>query len=253
LLKQYFIVGGMPEVVARFAQDQDIVGAREIQKSIVDAYVLDFAKHADPSDVIKIMAIWESIPNQLAKENKKFIFSAISKSSRAREYEASLQWLIDAGLIYKSFNVETPKIPIDSYADKNVFKIYLNDVGLLGCMSRLPVNVMLNKQQLFTEFKGALSENFVAQELMAGNFDKLYYWTSAGNAELDFVLPFDLDILPLEVKAGISAHKKSLLVYAQKYQPKLLYRATLMNLKCDGNVCNYPLYLINRFPFLSSL
>lgn len=249
LLKQYFIVGGMPEVVARYVREKDFNQVRKVQKAIMDAYVLDFAKHADAKDVMKLMAIWESIPSQLAKENKKFIFSAIRKSARAREYEASIQWLSDAGLIYKAYNIATPKIPIDNYANKDIYKIYMLDVGLLGYISRLPVNIVLKQHQLFVEFKGALTENFVMQELMASHrFDKLYYWSSEGIAEVDFVMPYELDIYPLEVKAGIATRKKSLLIYQEKYQPKVISRATLMNLKKDGMVCNYPLYLVSLFP-----
>jgi hypothetical protein len=252
LLKEYFIVGGMPEAVAMYVAEKDFAKVRKIQNAILDAYVLDFAKHALSSEVMKIMAIWESIPNQLAKENKKFIFSAIRESARAREYESSIQWLVDAGLIYKSFNVTAPKIPLDSYANKNTYKIYMLDVGLLGSMSRLPVKIMLQQQELFAEFKGALTENFVAQELMANNFGKIYYWTSGGIAEVDFVLQHELEIYALEVKASMSAHKKSLLVYDEKYHPQTLSRATLMNLKKDGKICNYPLYLVSLFPKLSS-
>lgn len=248
LLKQFFVIGGMPEVVARFIDTKDYGQVRKVQQAIVDAYVLDFAKHAHPNDVTKIMAIWESIPNQLAKENKKFIFSAINKSARARDYESAIQWLVDAGLIYKAFNVSVPKIPLDSYADKNIFKIYMLDVGLLGFMSRLPVKAILDGHKLFTEFKGALTENFAAQELIVNKFDKLYYWTSSGTAEVDFLLSYELHIYPLEVKAGISTHKKSLLSFAEKYQNNILSRATLMNLKANGDIYNYPLYLIALFP-----
>lgn len=248
LLKQYFIVGGMPEVVARFIAERDFGSVRKVQQAILDAYVLDFAKHATASEVMKIMTVWESISSQLAKENKKFIFSAINKSVRAREYASAIQWLCDAGLIYKSFNVAVPKLPLDSYADKNAFKIYFLDVGLLGNMSRLPIKAMLEPHQLFAEFKGALTENFVAQELLTHHFNALYYWTSEGIAEIDFILADELDVYPLEVKAGTSAHKKSLLSYNEKYHPKLLLRATLMNLKQDGIVSNYPLYLTERIP-----
>jgi uncharacterized protein len=248
LLEQYFIIGGMPEAVETFAREKNFDRVRKIQQAILDAYALDFAKYAPPTDVIKITKIWESIPNQLAKENKKFIFSAINSSARAREYEDAIQWLADAGLIYKAYNISAPKVPIDSYADKSAFKIYLMDVGLLGHMSRLPIKVMLEPNQLFLEFKGALTENFVAQELMASHFDKLYYWTSQSSAEIDFILPHELKIYPLEVKAGSSTHKKSLLSYGAKYQPEVLSRATLMNLKKDGMVCNYPLYLVKLFP-----
>ncbi len=251
LLKQYFVVGGMPEAVKMFAKENDYERVRKVQQSILDAYALDFSKHAPPADVMKITAVWESIPNQLAKENKKFIFSAIKKSARAREYENSIQWLVDAGLIYKSFNISAPKIPIDSYADKSIYKIYMLDVGLLGHMSRLPVKALLQQHQLFTEFKGALTENFVAQELMVGENDKIYYWTSGAAAEVDFVMPYELDIYPLEIKAGTSVRKKSLLVYGEKYNPEVLSRATLLNLKKDGNICNYPLYLVSLFPRLA--
>jgi len=251
LLKQYFIVGGMPEAVKMFVAEKNFDQVRKVQQSIVDAYVLDFAKHASPSDVMKITTIWESIPNQLAKENKKFIFSQIKKSARAREYESAIQWLVDAGLIYKSFNISTPKIPIDSYADKNIYKIYMLDVGLLSYLSRLPSNVFVQPEQLFMEFKGSLTENFVAQELMSGVFDKLYYWTSSGEAEVDFVMPYHLKVYPLEVKAGVSSHKKSLLVYMKKYNPDIVSRTSLMNLKRDVDICNYPLYLMALFPKLA--
>jgi uncharacterized protein len=249
LLKQYFVVGGMPEAVAIYVKEKDFVKVRKVQRAIVDAYVLDFAKHAAKVDVMKIMAIWEAVAGQLAKENKKFIFAAISKSARAREYEASIQWLVDAGLIYKSYNISTPKIPLENYANKNIYKIYMLDIGLLGYMSCLPVNIMLQQQQLFLEFKGALTENFVVQELMAnGRVTKTYYWSSAGLAEVDFVIPYELDIYPLEVKAGTSSRKKSLLVYNEKYHPKNISRATLMNLRRDGEIYNYPLYLVGLFP-----
>ena len=253
LLEQYFIVGGMPEAVEMFVREKNFDNVRKIQRSILDAYALDFAKHASPYEVMKIMAIWESIPNQLAKENKKFIFSAIKKSARAREYEGSIQWLTDAGLIYKTFNVSVPKIPIDSYADRNAYKIYMLDIGLLGCLSRLPIKIMMRQHQLFVEFKGALTENFVAQELMANRFDKIYYWTSRGTAEVDFVLQYELDVYPLEVKSGISARKKSLMVYEEKYNPKILSRTTLMNFRKDGRLCNYPLYIVSLFPLESQL
>lgn len=244
LLKQYFIVGGMPEVVARFVAERNFAEARKVQQSILDTYALDFAKHAAPHDIMKIMAIWENIPAQLAKENKKFVFSAINKSARSREYERAIQWLVDAGLIYKVCHITAPKIPLAAYTETNIFKIYLLDIGLLGYMSNLPIKAFLEPQQLFTEFKGALTENFVAQELLANNFDKLYYWSSQSSAEIDFILSHESEIYPLEVKAGASAHKKSLLSYAAKYQAKTLLRATLMNLEKNGMVCNYPLYLV---------
>lgn len=253
LLKYYFVVGGMPEAVDTYIKTEDIFQVRTIQKEILDAYTLDFAKHAPKEDVIKIMAVWESIPNQLAKENKKFIFSAIRQSARAREYETSIHWLKNAGLILKSNYISTPKLPLNSYSDKQAFKIFLLDVGLLGTMSKLDPRIVLEGDQLFEEFKGSLTENFVASELHDKHFDELYYWTSEGIAEVDFVVSTEQQIFPLEVKAGFSKKKKSLLVYGEKFSkednaPTVLSRASLRNFAHDGNIINYPLYAISLFP-----
>ena len=250
-LKQYFFVGGMPEAVAEFHANNNLNSVREIHQEILNAYLLDFAKHAPPNQVMKITAIWELIPGQLAKENKKFIFSALSKSARAREYETALQWLADAGLIYKSYNISTPKLPLERYADKNIFKVFLLDVGLLSALCRTPAQIILDDEKLFSEFYGAFTENFVAQELASHQHKSLYYWTSEGIAEVDFIIDHELQIYPLEVKKNFSKKKKSLIVYGQKYQTKFLARASLRNLKCDGNIQNYPLYMVCRFPELS--
>lgn len=249
ILRLYLFIGGMPEAVKHYAQHENLLEIRAIQKEILTAYLLDFSKHAPTTEIMKITNIWQLIPGQLAKENKKFIFSAISKSARAREYENAIQWLNDAGLIHKSYRIETPRLPPESYADKNIFKIFLLDIGLLGAMCQLPVKILLQGDELFTEFKGALTENLVAQSLKAKYSNELYYWSSEGTAEVDFLVPVDMQILPLEVKANVSRKKKSLQVYEQKYQPKVLTRASLMNLKQDGKICNYPLYLMDRFPF----
>lgn len=175
LLKYYFVIGGMPEAVAAYLKTENLDHVREVQKEILDAYVLDFAKHAPKDEVMKIIAVWESVPNQLAKENKKFIFSAIRKSARAREFETSIQWLKSAGLILKANHISTPKLPLDAYSDKQAFKIFLLDVGLLGAMSKLDPRIILEQNQLFEEFKGSLTENFVALELHDKHFDGLYY------------------------------------------------------------------------------
>lgn len=251
LLKLYFFVGGMPEAVKEYVNTQNYQKIREIQQSILDTYALDFAKHAPPTQVMKITTLWELIPSQLAKENKKFIFSAIRKSARAREYETAIQWLVDAGLIYKSYQINTPKIPLDGYADKSIFKVFLLDVGLLGAMSQLPIEIMIEGGRLFQEFKGALTENYVAQELINHAGKTLYYWVSEGRAEVDFVTQADLEIYPLEVKSGKSHHKKSLLVYDEKYAPVFLNRASLLNFAQDGKIINYPLYAVGHFPALT--
>lgn len=248
LLKLYFFIGGMPEAVAEYAKTERLNVVREIQQEIINAYEKDFAKHAPPHEIMKITTVWKQIHRQLAKENKKFIFAAIRKSARGRDYEEAIQWLSDAGLIHKSYLVESPKFPLSAYANNHIFKIFLADVGLLGAQSNLSPQTIIDGDLLFTEFKGALTENYVAQELIAAKHKEPYYWTSEGIAEVDFLIEDDHEIYPLEVKAGASPQKKSLLVYNQKYTPSKLIRATTMNLKHDGNIYNYPLYLISRFP-----
>ncbi len=246
LLKLYLFVGGMPEVVAEYAKHANLDMVREIQLEILSAYEKDFAKHAPPHEIMKITTVWKQVHRQLAKENKKFIFSAIRQSARGRDYEDAIEWLIGAGLIHKSFWAETPKFPLSAYADSQTFKIFLVDVGLLGAQSHLSSHAVIEGNLLFTEFKGALTENFIAQELVATQNHGLYYWASAGEAEIDFLLETDHQICPLEVKAGENSKKKSLLVYNEKYSPSTLNRATLMNLKQGGNIYNYPLYMISR-------
>ena len=248
LLKLYFYIGGMPEAVAEYVKTQKLSIIREIQLEILNAYEKDFSKHAPPHEIMKITTVWKQIHRQLAKENKKFIFAAIRKSARGRDYEEAIQWLSDAGLIHKSYLVETPKFPLSAYADNNVFKIYLEDVGLLGAQSNLSPQTIIDGDLLFTEFKGALTENYVIQELIATKHKEPYYWTSEGIAEIDFLIEEEHEIYPIEVKAGTSQKKKSLLVYDKKYGPSKLIRASAMNLKQDGNIYNYPLYLISRFP-----
>lgn len=253
LLKYYFIIGGMPEVVSTYLKTEDIEQVRAVQKEILDAYVLDFAKHAPKNEVMKILSVWEAIPNQLAKENKKFIFSAIRKSARGKEFETSIQWLKNAGLIIKANHISTPRLPLDAYSDKQAFKIFLLDVGLLGAMSKLDPRVILEGDLLFQEFKGALTENFVALELHGMHFDALYYWTSEGIAEVDFIISKEQQVFPLEVKAGFSKKKKSLLVYNEKFSkeestPITLSRTSLRNFSCDRKIIDYPLYAISLFP-----
>jgi uncharacterized protein len=243
--KEYLFVGGMPEAVYEFLQTKNLSKVREIQDSILRAYSLDFAKHAPKDQVMKINQIWGSIPQQLAKENKKFLYSALRPGARAKEFEVALQWLIEAGLIHKVSQISCPKIPLSAYADFNIFKLYLVDVGLIGAMSKLAAKTILYDNDLFQEFRGALTENFVTEELVHSQFS-LFYWTSEGRAEVDFVIEYDGSIYPLEVKSGPSSKKKSLLVYADQYSPKLLIRASPMNLKKDGDILNCPLYLLER-------
>lgn len=184
---------------------------------------------------MKINQVWDSIPSQLAKENKKFLYSAARTGARAKEFEGALQWLIEAGLIYKIPLISTPKIPLTAYADLNAFKIYLVDIGLLGAMARLSSKTILRENALFQEFRGAIAENSVVQELNHFGYHA-YYWTSAGKAEVDFIIEQDGIVYPLEVKSGNTSKKKSLKVYEEKYDPKLVIRCSPMNLKKKG-VC----------------
>lgn len=246
LLKYYFFVGGMPEAVSEYVKTEKLNIVREVQDEILNAYEKDFAKHAPSPEIMKITTVWQQIHRQLAKENKKFIFSLIRQSARGRDYEDAIQWLIDAGLIHKSYLVESPKFPLSSYANNSIFKTFLLDVGLLGAQSHLSPQIIIDGNLLFTEFKGALTENYVAQELIATRNYSPYYWTSEGTAEVDFLIESNHEIFPLEVKAGESRKKKSLQVYSQKYSSTKLYRASTMNLKHDGQIYNYPLYLISK-------
>jgi predicted AAA+ superfamily ATPase len=194
---------------------------------------------------MKINQVWGSVPGQLAKENKKFIYSAVREGGRAKEFEVALQWLMEAGLIYKVPLISTPKIPLSAYADLNAFKVYLVDVGLLGAMSNLSAKTILHENELFQEFRGAITENYVAQELIHSQYS-LFYWTSEGKAELDFIIEQDDHIYPLEVKSGNSSKKKSLRVYGDTYHPEMLIRSSPMNLRKDGDIFNCPLYLVEE-------
>ncbi len=244
----YIYIGGMPEAVAHYQKTNSLPGIREIQKAINKNYELDFARHAPANLIQKITLLWNAIPNQLAKENKKFVFSLLREGARAREYETAIQWLIDAGLIYRCINLTTPGLPLPAYEDRTAFKMYAFDVGLLGALSDLSSKVLLKDNDLFTEFKGALTENVVTQMLIYSGFDKLFYWTSGNTAEVDFLLPVEDQLIPLEVKAGQSTKGKSLRIYIEKYNPKQAARTSTRNLSNDGILVNYPLYLLERFP-----
>jgi predicted AAA+ superfamily ATPase len=246
LLRRYYFVGGMPEAVKHFTTAGNGREAREIQEEIIKSYVLDFAKHAPASDIPKLTQIWDSIPRHLARENKKFVFSAVKKGARARAYDNALTWLEDAGLIHRANAVETVKQPLKHYADSGSFKVYVLDVGLLGAMARSPVELLAQGERLFNEYEGAFVENFIAQQLISHFHQPLYYWRSkGGKAELDFLCEFGDRICPLEVKAGINPKSKSLKSYDRQFNPASLARANLLNLKKDGKIFNLPLYAVS--------
>lgn len=249
--KLYLFVGGMPAAVVEYVQTKDLNRVRTVQQGILTAYQLDFAKHAPPTMIMKINQVWGSIASQLAKENKKFIYSVIRKGARAKEFEAALQWLTEAGLIHKIYQISAPKVPLKAYAYPDFFKVYLLDVGLLGAMTNLSAKTILHGSDIFQEFRGALVENYVAEELVHTQ-EALYYWVSEGEAELDFVINHQDTVIPLEVKSGGSSKKKSLQTYAQKYGPVLSVRGSPMNLRHDGALLNCPLYLVGNLATLLS-
>ncbi len=251
LLKLYFFIGGMPSVINKYRSTNDFEKVRKIQNYLLIGYKKDFSKHTSKAESMKIMDIWNSIPNQLAKENKKFKYSDMKRNAKAREYAEYINWLSNAGIIYKSYNIKTPKLPLSGYIRDNIFKLFLMDIGLLGAMIDIPSRIMISGNKLFSEYNGAFTENYVAQELMASGHKYLYYWTSDVKAEVDFIIPFINNIYPLEVKSGICSKKKSLKIFGEKYNKSILSRATLMNFKHDGKINNYPLYAISKFPILS--
>ncbi len=244
LLRIYHFIGGMPEAVKVFAESREADAAREVHHEIIKSYVLDFAKHAPTSDIPKLTLIWESIPKHLARENRRFVFSAVKKGARAREYENALIWLEDAGLIHRALAVETSRHPLAHYADRSSFKAYALDVGLLGAMARVPARLMAQGERLFNEYEGAFVESYVAQQLTAVDHPLFYWRSKGGKAELDFLCELEDRIVPLEVKAGLNPKSKSLRSYDQQYSPDLLVRTNLLNLKKDGKICNIPLYAV---------
>ena len=245
LLRAYYHVGGMPEAVARYAANRDAVEVRTVQQAILDAYVLDFAKQAPAREVARIIAVWDSLPGHLARENKKFMFSAIRPSARARDYEDAIVWLEGAGLILRAFGVETAHQPLRGFADRRSFKVYALDVGLLGALAGAAPQLLVHGDRLFAEYRGALVENYVAQQLAAAAAGELHYWrSSGGKAEVDFLLERSGEVVPLEVKSGVNPRSKSLRSFDSQFAPPLLVRSTLLNLKRDARVLNIPLYAL---------
>ena len=220
-LKQYYFVGGMPEAVQSFVLNKDFKEVRDIQKRILLAYEQDFSKHAPIEIVPKIRMLWNSIPSQLAKENKKFIYGLVREGGRAKEYEAAIMWLCDCGLVYKVSRINTAGIPLKAYEDLNAFKLFVVDVGLLGCMTGLHQSVLLDENTLFVEFKGALTEQYVCQQLSALDELDIYYYTNdRGSCEVDFVIDTGEKIIPVEVKAQTNLKAKSLKTYCERFSPE---------------------------------
>ena len=241
-LRNYYIVGGMPEVVARWVKNHDVAEVDEIQQRILDNYELDFAKHAPHKDFPKLTAIWHSIPAQLARENSKFMFAHVKQSLRAKDLEDALEWLLSAGLCYKVEKIEKPFLPLSTYADQTAFKLYMADIGLLRKMSRLPAEALLSQNEFFKEFKGALTENYALCELISLGIES-YYWKSKKIAEVDFVVQFGMDIVPIEVKSERNLKAKSLAEYRKSYNPRVSVKASMANVS-GKEVRLVPLYML---------
>lgn len=244
-LRYYFYVGGMPEVVDAFAQTRDWQLVRRIQSRILNSYEGDFSKHAPNETVPRIRMVWQSIPSQLAKENKKFVYGVIREGARAKDFELAIQWLVDCGLLLKSHRVSKPGIPLAAYQDISVFKLFLHDVGLLGAMAGLNVRTIIEGDEIFTEFKGALTEQYVIQQLRLDSERFIGYWTNErSTAEVDFVVQEEGEVIPIEVKSGENLKSKSFRLFCEKYQPKKAIRTSLTDYKEESWMENVPLYAI---------
>ena len=250
MFKYFLFLGGMPEVVGHYLEHQDVEAVRKIQKEILDAYERDFSKYTTASGAIRVSEIWRSIPSQLARVAKKFKYSDVRKGGRASRFESAIEWLRKSGLVYQVFNIKTPKLPLKGYADESKFKIYMPDTGLLGAMLDLASRTVVMGDALFSEYNGAFTVNFVVTELVKVGFVDLYYWTNASEAEVDLVINHQENILPLEVKAGMSRRTKSLRVYSEKYHPPRVFRTSPRNFTRDADLTNIPLYAISRLPQL---
>jgi len=241
-LKMYLFLGGMPEVLQDYLDHEDISSVRKIQVEVLEAFKRDFSKYTGAVQAIKTSELWQSIPYQLAKENKKFKYSDVRKKARAANYEQTFEWLKKAGLIHIAYQVNTPKMPLPGFADYSKFKVYVLDTGLLGAMLNLTPDIILKPTDLFKEYKGAFIENFVATELIASGNKDLFYWKSKSDAEVDFIIQSGNEIFPVKVKSGLSRNLKSLRSYAQKYQPTFVIRISPRNFIEKNDFINLPLY-----------
>lgn len=248
-LKMYYVTGGMPEPVLMWTQSRDVNAMQETLSDIIGAYERDFAKHPNVSEFPKISMIWKSVPSQLARENKKFIYKAVKEGARAREYEDALQWLVDARLVYKVYRSTAPGLPMSAYDDLSAFKIYLADVGLLRRLAHLAPTAFGESNRLFTEFKGALTENFVLQALLTQFEVEPRYWSRSNPPyEVDFLIQRENEIFPIEVKAEANTTSRSLRKFKELFadKVKLRVRFSLDNLRLDGDVLNIPLFMIDH-------
>ena len=246
-LREYYFVGGMPEVVQSYLDSKDFNQVREIQKNLLNDYQQDFSKHAEATLVSRLNLVWNSIPMQLAKENKKYIYGQVREGARAKDFELAIQWLMDCGLIHKVQRIKKPGLPLKAYLDLDAFKIYLLDIGLLMAMVDLDARVIIDGNRIFTEFKGALTEQYVLQQLIADlGIEAYYYSTEKSSGEIDFLLQGKSSILPLEVKAEENLRAKSLKAFCEKYHPVCAVRTSMSDYREQEWMTNIPLYNICR-------
>lgn len=244
-LRQYYFVGGMPAAVLAFVNDGDLNKVRAIQKSIIEAYERDFSKHAPAIEVPRIRMVWHSIPSQLSKENRKFIYGMIKEGARAKDFELAIEWLKDAGLIYKVNRCKKAQLPLAAYEDFSAFKMFLSDIGLMGAMSNIPVQSLLNGNMLFSDFKGALTEQFVLQQMKTNQTLSIYYW-SADNSrgEIDFLVQQEEKVIPIEVKAEENLQAKSLRMFVERNPGLKGCRFSMSPYREQDWLVNYPLYSV---------
>ncbi len=246
-LKQYLYIGGMPEVVYSYSQNRDFYEVRNKQNRLLEAYEQDFSKHAPNNIVPRIRQLWNNIPTQLAKENKKFIYGLIKQGARAKEYELALSWLIDCGLVYQINRVKDCKIPLSAYQDFNAFKLYVLDVGLLCAMAKIDSKTIIEGNEIFVEFKGSLAEQFVLTEIKANIDTPIFYWSAEkGTSELDYIIQLNNNNIPIEVKANENLQAKSLKVFVNKYNTKINVRTSMSDYRKEDWLINIPLYLIGN-------
>ena len=246
-LREYYFIGGMPSAINKYIETKDYKQVRKVQLKLLQAYEEDFSKHAPAEIVPRLKMLWNSIPAQLAKENKKFIYGLIKEGARAKEYELALAWLIDCGLIYKIDRVNKPNIPLIAYQDTSAFKLYILDVGLLGAMTRIDAKILLEGNEIFTEFKGSLTEQFVLTQLKSNKDIPIFYWSAErATAELDFLVQLGTYVVPIEVKSEENLQAKSLRSFAEKYNTKVNVRTSMSDYRKEDWLINIPLYSIGN-------
>ena len=248
--KIYLCCGGMPETIVRYLENRDWTETDMLNNQILTAYTLDFAKHIDSKDIPRLYKLWQNIHDNLAKEDRKFKYALIEKNARAREYENAVEWLVLSGLTHRVYEVQTQRLPLAFYKNSTAFKLYFADAGLLRTKFRLDPSTIMKGDQLFVEFKGVLTENYVLQSLVRQFGSEIFYWTSGNTAEIEFLLQKANRIIPIEVKSAMSVKSRSLTEYRKKYSPELSIRFSLKNVEKNDDLINFPLYLADWFKVL---